>query len=303
MPAKRSRTLRWRDCLEEIHARGGSIDVAIARDDEEGPSQQLVWRVSLLGLSADELVIEEPATLGTPIKLRDGVELVGIMSVGQNRWTFQTENLGRTEASLNAHRTVRAYRLRMPIHVNSTQRRDYFRLGVAGLDLPSVQMWPLNDPKSVVMAERLMDEASRAVQRGETADVPDISEPAIRPDLGPGIVGTLLNVGGGGIGVRFPPEHSPIVTRCRVFWMRLDLPGVNAIPILATAKLVHTHLQTDHSIYGGMSFDFSHNQEHKRIVVDEICRFVVQQQRFQLQRRSELGLGEDEPGAGVNEAA
>lgn len=289
--------------MEEIHARGGSIDIAIARDDEDEPTQQLVWRVSLLGLSADELVVEEPATLGTPIKLRDGVELVGIMSVGQNRWTFQTENIGRTETALNAHRTVRAYRLRMPTRVSRTQRRDYFRLGVAGLDLPSVQMWPLNDPKSVVMAERLMDEASRAVQRGESPEVPDITGPSIRPDLGPGIVGTLLNVGGGGIGVRIPPEHSQIANRNRVFWMRLDLPGANAIPILATAKLVHTHLQTDHSIYGGMSFDFSHNPEHKRIVVDEICRFVVQQQRFQLQRRSELGL-EDAPAAGgMNEAA
>lgn len=296
MPAKRSRTLRWRDCLEEIHARGGSIDVAIARDEEEEtPSQQLVWRVSLLELSQDELVIEEPATLGTPIKLRDGVELIGIMSVGQNRWTFKTENIGRTEAALNAHRTVRAYRLRMPTRVTRTQRRDYFRLGVAGLDLPSVQMWPLNDPKSVVMAERLLDDACRAVQRGETPEVPDIMNPSIRPDLGPGLSGTLLNVGGGGIGVRIPPEHSQIVNRNRVFWMQLDLPGANAIPILATAKLVHTHLQTDHSIYGGMSFDFSHNQEHKRIVVDEICRFVVQQQRLQLQRRSDHGL--DEAGA------
>jgi hypothetical protein len=299
MPAKRSRTLRWRDCLEEIHQRGGAIDVAIARDDEEGPSQQLIWRVSLLGLSKDELVIEEPATMGTPIKLRDGVELVGIMSIGQNRWTFRTENLGRTEAALNAHRTVRAYRLQMPTRVTRTQRRDYYRLAVAGLDLPSVDMWPLNDPRSVVVAERMMDEASRAVQQGQTPVLPDLEDPTVRPDIGPGIVGTLLNVGGGGIGVRIPPEHSQIINRHRVFWLRLDMPGAMTIPILATAKLVHTHLQNDHSIYGGLSFDFSHNIDHQRLVVDEICRFVVQQQRFQLQRRSELGLDED----GQSEAA
>lgn len=294
MPAKRSRTLRWRDCLEEIHQRGGAIDVAIARDDEEGPSQQLIWRVSLLGLSNDELVIEEPATMGTPIKLRDGVELVGIMSIGQNRWTFRTENLGRTDAALNPHRSVRAYRLRMPERVTRTQRRDYYRLAVAGLDLPSVDMWPLNDPRSVIVAERMMDEASRAVQQGETPVLPNLEDPTVRPDIGPGVVGTLLNVGGGGIGVRIPPEHSAIVNRHRVFWLRLAMPGAMEVPILATAKLVHTHLQTDHSIYGGMSFDFSHNADHKRVVVDEICRFVVQQQRFQLQRRAELGLDEDD---------
>jgi len=299
MPAKRSRTLRWRDCLEEIHARGGSIDVAIARDDEDGPSRQLVWRVNLLGLGRDELVIEEPATMGTPIRLRDGIELVGIMSIGQNRWTFRTENLGRTETALNAHRTVRAYRLRMPTRVTRTQRRDYYRLAVAGLDLPAVELWPLNDPRSTLVAERLMAEASRAVQRGEEPVLPDLNDPTVRPDMGPPFDGTLLNVGGGGIGIRIPPEHSQIVNRHRLFWMRLDMPGALAVPILATAKLVHTHLQNDHSIYGGLSFDFSQNPDHQALVVDEICRFVVQQQRFQLQRRSELGLTGEEHADGA----
>lgn len=294
MPAKRSRNLRWRDCLEDIHARGGSLDVAIARDDESGPSSQLVWRVTLLGLESDEMVIEEPATMGTPIKLRDGVELIGIMSVGQNRWTFRTENLGRVEVPLNAHRMVRGYRLRMPTRVTRTQRRDHFRLAVAGLDLPSVEIWPLNDPRSVLVIEKMLEDAGRTIRRGGKPLIPDLADPAVLPDVGPPFVGTLLNVGGGGIGVRIPPEHAQIVNRHRLFWLRLALPSTLSLPIVATAKLVHTHLQNDQSIYGGFSFDFSQNEEHKKLVVEEICRFVVQQQRVQLRRRAELGIGDDE---------
>lgn len=299
MPAKRSRTLRWRECLQEIHERGGAIDIAIARSRDDDAGSQLLWRVSVLGLSASEIVVEEPATMGTPIKLRDGVELVGIMSIGQNRWTFRTENLGRTQASLNAHRQVRAYRLAMPEQVTRCQRRDFYRLAVAGLELPDVRLWPLNDPASVVLAERAIDQASRAALQGGVAKVPDLEDERIRPDLGPEIAGTILNIGGGGVGLRIPQEHTSVLNHHRVFWMRLDMPGALTMPILATAKLAHTHLQNDHSTYAGLSFDFSHNKDHQKLVVEDICRFVVVQQRAQLQRRYE-GDGEEheqqEPG-------
>ncbi|MFK7960794.1 MAG: hypothetical protein AB8G96_09740 [Phycisphaerales bacterium] len=289
MPAKRSRTIRWRSCLEDIHARGGAIDVAIARDTDDGPVQQLVWRVSLLGLDTETMTIEEPATMGTPIRLKDGVDLVGIMSVGQNRWTFKTRNLGRTEANLNAYRTVRAYRLAMPDHVVRCQRRDFFRLSVAGLDLPTVEAWPLLDASSVVVAEQAVMLAAKRAEEGHTVAPVNFEDPGLRPELGPKFTGTILNLGGGGMGLRIPPEHARSVARHRQFWMRISMPESMPTPILASAKVAHTHMQNDQSVYAGLQFDFSQHKDYQKFVVDQICKFVVQQQRLQLQRRAELG--------------
>lgn len=307
MPAKRSRTIRWRSCLEDIHARGGAIEIAIARDTDDGPVQQLVWRVSLLGLDKNTMTIEEPATMGTPIRLKDGVDLVGIISVGQNRWTFTTRNLGRTDVALNAHRTMRGYRLAMPDHVVRCQRRDFFRLSVAGLDLPTVEAWPLLDPSSVVVAEQATMLAAQNAPEGTTPRPLNLDDPGIRPELGPKFGGTMLNLGGGGMGLRVPPEYAQAVARQRHFWLKISMPGALEMPILATAKVAHTHLQNDQSIYAGLQFDFSHHKEYQKFVVEQICKFVVQQQRMQLQRRAELGepQGDGENGQWfeTNEAA
>ena len=68
----------------------------------------------------------------------------------------------------------------------------------------------------------------------------------------------------------------------RLFWMRVTLRPELATPICASAKLVHTHMKADQSVYAGMAFDFTFNADHQRFVVSQICRFVEEQQRHQL---------------------
>jgi hypothetical protein len=296
VPAHRSRTLQWRRCLEQIHERNGAIEIAVARayeEDEDG--RHLVWRVRVLALSDDEITVEQPVTLGQIIPLKEGVELIAILAVGQNRWMFNTSNLGLADFPLHPNRTVKAVRLAMPESVQRCQRRNYYRVETAALKLPDVEVWPLLDPKSVVLAERANelqlgeDDASIGVEVGPGKRL-TLDEEEIMPEVGPKFTAKLLNIGGGGVGLHVPPEHAQILSRHKVFWLRFSLPPELDAPICASAKLAHTHMESDHYVYAGMAFDFSFNAGHQRFVVDQICRYIAVQQREQMQQQA----GEDE---------
>jgi hypothetical protein len=290
VPANRSRTLQWRRCLEQIHQRNGAIEIAIARAyDENEDGRHLVWRVRVLELTDSEVIVEQPSALGQAIPLNQGVALIAIMAVGQNRWMFNTTNLGLTRFTLNAQKSVAAVRLLMPDSVMRCQRRNYYRVETAALSLPEVETWPLLDPKSVVVAERaneLLFEQDR--QGGDAAPGPrsfTVNDDSIMPEVGPRFSATLLNIGGGGVGLHILPEHGQTLFRHKLFWLRFSLPPELSVPICASAKLIHTHRESNQCIYAGLAFDFTFNAGHQRFVVDQICRYIAVQQRIQLQRQ------------------
>ena len=282
MPANRSRTLNWRRCLQQIHERRGSIDIAIdsAYEADENGSH-LVWRVRVLALSDEEILVEQPTALGQVIPIEKDISLIAIMTVGQNRWMFSTVNIGLTRHRGTAAREIPALRLRMPTAVRRCQRRQP-RVYTGALNLPEVDIWPLLDPKSVVLAER----ASELAFDGREPDTAttDPSDPSVMPQVGPRFESLLLNLGGGGVGLLVPPEHNQVLSRYKIFWMRISLPPeLVAAPICATAKLVHTHMQADQNLYAGLAFDFSFNPSHQQLVVNQIRRFVSAQQRRQFE--------------------
>ncbi len=156
MPARRSRTLEWRRCLKDVLQRKGALEIAVARNTgtSDKSSRHLVWRVRLLDLSEAEIVVEPPTALGEVIQLQPGIDLVASLSVGQNRWMFTTSILGLTERRAGPQKSMSALRLKMPDSVERCQRRTYYRMETAALTLPEVEVWPLLDPKSVLVAER-----------------------------------------------------------------------------------------------------------------------------------------------------
>ncbi|NNF42549.1 MAG: hypothetical protein HKN62_05795 [Phycisphaerales bacterium] len=273
MPANRSRTMQWRRCLEQIQERGGAIEIAVAHAGDDDDGAHLIWRVRVLALSADEIVVEQPAALGQIVHIRDGIELVAILTVGQNRWMFTTSSRGVLSVD-DPRRPTRGLRLVMPSEVQRCQRRHHRRVDTARLLLPQLDVWPLLDPKSAVLAERACE---LAFARGPETDAEEPG-PSIRPELGPRFTASLVNLGGGGVGLEIGPEHSQIVCRHKVYWIQIPMPGEPAAPICASAKLVHTHMQSDHSIYAGLAFDFTFNAPHQRFVADQICRYVSRQQ-------------------------
>ncbi|MHC4275299.1 MAG: PilZ domain-containing protein [Planctomycetota bacterium] len=291
MPAHRSRTSGWRRCLQQVHERRGALDIAVVRDPEHdnGDSRHLIWRVRLVALTKEEILVERPTTLGQVIQLDPGIELVAILAVGQNRWMFSTSNLGLTQHGGRDHRAITAMRLAMPQHVERCQRRNYYRIETATLNLPEVEVWPLLDPKSVIVAERaveLQGNLERGGARGPAGPGPVDDAETTMPEVGPKFAATLLNIGGGGVGLRVRPQDAQALTRHKLFWLRFSLPPELATPICATGKLAHTNVDSTQHTYAGMAFDFSFNPGHQRFVVEQICRYITAMQRRAQLRQS-----------------
>ncbi len=287
MPANRSRTMEWRRCLKEVHQRRGALDIAVARSYEGngGDGRHLIWRVRLLDLTDQEIVVEQPRTLGQVIHIRQGIELIAIMAIGQNRWMFSTANLGPTSHPANGSKTTQALRLAMPRSVQRCQRRSHYRVQTASLNLPDVEMWPLLDPKSVVIAERANELRFQADRDGQAGRDHGPGTEPIMPEVGPKLTATLMNIGGGGVGLRVKPTDAQVLTRHKLFWLRFSLPPELNTPICATGKVVHTNVDSTQHTYAGVAFDFSFNPDHQQHVVDQICRYISIQQQSQFEQR------------------
>jgi len=264
MPASRSRTLEWRRSLEELCQKGGSLEVAITRDDGRG--HDLVWRLRILDVRDDGIVVENPGALGRALPLHAGTRLVAYIVIGQNRWEFRTAVLESIPPGRHADARNGASRLSLPERVERCLRR-HARFDVGPLALPPVDVWPLLDPKSAVAAERANELAWAAFLEGApvTSD-----EEALLPTVGPKLTGHLANMGGGGAGLLVEPAQAGLLSRHRLFWVRLALGDGCPVPIVACAKLVHTHIDSSQRTYAGLSFDFAFNPAHQRTVAAQV---------------------------------
>ena len=268
MPARRSRTERWRDSLDSIVDRNGPIEISI-----DGPSdaQDLVWRVRLLSVDDEQLVIEQPMTLHRQVPIEEGTELIGAISIGQNRWMFHTRVLGhlKTEGRFGMQSSLR---LGMPTTVERCQRRNFYRTSTASLSLPPIKCWTLKDPSSAVAMEIATRAAIiDALNGGPIVDPIDVA----MPEVGTGIEASLLNIGGGGAGLLVPARDAQALNEPGSFWMRLDLSPTIPIPLSLTAKLAHTRVDSSHDVHVGLAFDFSRNRQYEAFVGEQICRYIA----------------------------
>lgn len=290
MPATRLRNTDWHRSLHQVAERGGSLDIAIASatGDETVHGANVLWRVRLLDVTDQAILIEHPTTLGRNIDLATDVELVVILTIGQNRWMFRTRNLGGLRLAEGGGRygskPVAALRLAMPEVVERCQRRSSYRVSTVALNLPHVDVWPLLDPRTVVVAERANE---LLFEQSPMIAPPAASESELTlPDVGPRFSAHLVNLGGGGVGLTFSNAESQGLLRHKLFWLRIALPPVLPAPICATAKAVHTHLTASQDYYAGMAFDFTFNPAHQRVVVEQVGRYVASVQRTQMLRRA-----------------
>ena len=278
MPAHRSRTIGWRRCLQQLVDHKGFLQIALAPNGPTG--RDFVWRAKLISLRKDEILVAMPTAAGEPLPLEEGVKLLGIMAIGQNRWMFRTCCLGSEPARLNGRDTI-GLRLKMPESVERCQRRRDYRIGTDKLELPEVKAWPLLDPRSVALPERLCQLRMERYIAGET-NPEAIQESDVMPDVGPSFDATIVNIGGGGIGLQVVSGDASGISRHRLHWLKFQLPNTDGPELCVTAKLMHWHLEAGNSMYLGMMFDFSFNPSHRRFVTLQITRSVAIQQREQL---------------------
>lgn len=283
MPASRSRTDHWFDCLRKVHERRGALEITIDRgqDPADPPTRSdVVWRVRLLELSETRLVVEIPAAFGAPLQLESGVALIAAITIGQNRWMFHTQTLGPTTVGRE-----RGILLALPTNVERCTRRSFFRISTANLELPTVQCWPLIDPASVIAAEaanRLEIQDLYAKGPGAFEPLAD-NKPILLPEVGPMFKSRLLNVSGGGLGLLVSPDDSAALGSRSYLWIRMDLRPHIPAPVAVTARVAHTHLDSGQNLYAGLAFDFAHDPAHRRFIVELFARYVEAIQRSQRQ--------------------
>ncbi len=297
MPAARSRTQNWRRTLEQVCERNGALEIAIPRpgdtswpgSDGKGSAHavNLIWRVRLLKVSDDEILIEEPVTMGQTIEIRDDISIVAVMAMGQNRWMFKTRTLGRTRFALNNDRKVTAIRLQAPKRVERCQRRSFYRASLGGLLLPKVELMPLLDVETVIPAEMAVRARIEMLQDGQLAGYIGSQEPIMLPEVGPPVDTVLVNLGGGGAGLMIEPEYAGVIDENRVFWMSMSLLPYVPAPLSVMARLAHVRMDSEQRRYLGMAFVFDHNPSYRKFVSETLCRCVNDVQREQLRRRAE----------------
>lgn len=265
MPANRSRTDRWQECLHQIYERSGGLEIAPTRTSA---GVDLVWRVRIVQLTATEIVVESPVSLNQPIDIGDGTALTVAMSIGQNRWMFSTTVTGRVRMNSRTG-FVTALRLSMPTSVERCSRRSFMRVSTVGLSLPEVEFFPLLEPASAVIAEA---DCKAVIDRAiETGSLP--ASASALPTVGPGHSGLLLNLGGGGMGMQVGKGQG-VVDSSRNYWMRINLRHEIPAPLGVSARIVHTHMDHEQNTYCGVAFDFNHNPLYKNFVSEQIARFV-----------------------------
>lgn len=264
MPASRSRTERWRDCLQQIASRGGALEITLDQAASEGqPVSSLIWRVPVVGLTEGEILVERPVALGKTIDLQEGARLIVAMTIGQNRWMFKTR-------TLPAPAGRPCVRMAIPSQVERCQRRNFYRISTTEISLPRVECWPLIEPATVLAAElACKSQIEESLRTGNPARAE-----SLLPEVGPRFRASLVNVGGGGAGLVVDPGDAAAVDRTRLFWMRMDLRPHIPAPLGVTARLAHTHIDSAQNVYAGMAFEFAFNPGHKDFVVEQIVRYA-----------------------------
>ena len=267
MPARRSRTERWQDSLGELAARRGPIELSVP----SGDAQSLNWRVRVLDLSADRIVVEHPVTLNRRVPLSVGGSVVCSISIGQNRWMFTTAVVGLSERD-SGGRSQAAVELLMPDEVERCQRRSFYRISTASLQLPEVRCATLEDPADAVPLQ-IATRAAILESAGAAGPAPSLD--LATPTFGMSGEGVLLNIGGGGACLRMPPTCGAMLDRPSYFLLQIDLTPNVPLPLPVTAKLAHTRVDSSQAIQAGFSFDFALNPEYGPFLSEVICRYIA----------------------------
>lgn len=256
MGPNRSKTQRWRTTLDQLCDRQGTLEIAIDGAGEDAMLKDLVWRVRLLRVGDDGLIIAPPSAARRAVPLEPGCPLIAAMAVGQNRWMFHTQVI---ELEKSRDDRAAALRLAMPETVERCLRRAFYRISTAKLELPAVRIWPLRERASAVPVEIASRHESGSASLG-------------RPDIGAEFPGTLLNIGGGGLGIHVAAEHAAQLHASSLFWLNVDLD--DGPPLVLSSRLSHVRLDSQRDAHAGMVFDFSMDPGHEAYIGERICAYA-----------------------------
>jgi c-di-GMP-binding flagellar brake protein YcgR len=264
--------------LDQVKARGGALELAVrapgsaADPTTNQPSADVMWRVRLVEVSDAALSVEAPMACGRAVAVAPGAALVVALTIGQNRWMFES----RVLAQRPGFGGLPTLAIALPESVERCSRREAFRISTVRLNLPRVLCWPLLDPTTVVAAEAANRMQVRELAAGGRCGTGDelALDPMVLPNVGPRFEARLLNMSGGGLGLILGPAEAAAADRHGYVWLQLDLRPRVAAPLAITAKKAHSHLDSGGNTYLGLAFDFTHNPEHQRFIFETINGYI-----------------------------
>ncbi len=282
MPAHRSRTENWRQCLEQIGERAGAIELA-ARPAATTPGTpvepraDIVWRVKLLEVGQKELLVSSPGAAGRRVELASELALMASYVIGQNRWAFATTVLGTRPAPARSMDGI-GIALSLPTAVNRCPRRSSDRVSTSNFNLPEVDCWPVLNPDTIAAAES----ANRAMltRMWTRPDVPagsacEASMEHEMPEVGPRVNARLVNISGGGVGLSMTPESYSAIDRSAFTFVRLRLSPHVPAPLCMTVRRAHAKLESDGMMHVGCALDFTWSPESQRFIAELFARYMT----------------------------
>jgi c-di-GMP-binding flagellar brake protein YcgR len=263
--------------LRQLQERNGGVDVACfsdeddARDDGLERLETAPLRSRVLACALDRIVLERPSSPAAVGRFHKG-QLVRFRLIdGDLRLDCICPILAQQNFALNARVNLTAFVLGAPSRVESAQRRQYFRVNVAGF---------VNPPH---VHQRQGEAAVMLRPRISAQDLLRLQENHAHLELDAFRV-HLHNISGGGVGVVAPQRASELVQRFLDYELLLTLPTFDDT-ILIPVRQVHRRRRDNGTHYLGLMFLFEDVQQRTQ-VVNEICRFTTWHQRRQLQRGS-----------------
>ena len=127
-PAHRARRL-----IEQAYRDRARLDLIENNGQESG--SVMAAAIEHIAEGANSFVINQPSVGAATIQLPTHLELRVTFRLDKERYTFQTQSLGRAKIRSGGNRMIYGYKLAMPDEVNhSVQQRSVFRIRV-GIDL------------------------------------------------------------------------------------------------------------------------------------------------------------------------
>lgn len=210
----------------------------------------------MLHYADGRLWIADLTHVGRVTRHAEGRTLTCSCRLGRDILRFSGVIVGRRGFQLNARRRIAALVLADLTEPRVVQRRRYFRVSLAGHASADVTLWVI-DP---------LDEAGSV--QGET-------------------YGKMVDLSGGGVGVVLADASDLADLGDKQLWARFALPGENESLLFRVELRYLRPLDDRRAHHAGIEFiEYVDPGRHQR-VVDDLVRFVSQQERIQLRRRKD----------------
>lgn len=266
----------WQAKLHDMAQRNEAIDMTPDSDGDLDASVP-AFRVRVLNLGKDSILIEFPTSHDTIKFFRPDAVLRLTLGVSQARWEMHVKVIGRVKLKLNETTRVPALRVTLPTTVKVGQRRDFYRAPTAAMNVQPVLMLPLESREF----EPPDGDLRILLRRSRKEEVDPKNPDQYRP-----MTAKLLNISGAGIGVAITDQEAIRVAANQWFWTQIELPTSDQF-IQAFAMAIRLDQQTPDVYHLGMKLEWIDPLSAKESI-ESIVRFTTWVQRSQLKKRSAI---------------